>query len=54
MPAKVPGGRKELQILRMIKVSSLNGLPLDILIAAGTGLNSMPIEFAIVFADQRP
>lgn len=54
VPARVPGGRKELQILRMIKASSLNGLPIDILITAGMGSNSLPIEFAIVFAELRP
>jgi len=54
VPATVPGGRKELKILRMIRASSLDDLPIDILITVLPPGNCLPFEFAVVFADQRP
>lgn len=49
-----PVQKRELEILRMVEASSINELPIDILITAATGRKQLPLEFAVVFADQRP
>lgn len=47
-------GIAKLHILRIVRASSINELPVDLIITASASIRSEPVEFGVIFSDEPP